>query len=84
MARPLDRNRQPTLMPSARTGLAPRLDLTALGDETPQFAGVFVVDLVNLIDAERADLSARSEASAPSSASAATTTAATWTAAESA
>jgi hypothetical protein len=77
MARPLDRHGQPTLVPRACSGLTARLDLPTLRQEPAQLAAVLIVHGVDLVDAERADFSARTE----SPASAATTTATTTTAA---
>jgi hypothetical protein len=44
----------------AVTALAARIDLAAIADEPTDAADVFVVDLLDLIDAERADLTSRS------------------------
>jgi len=40
--------------------LAARIDLAAVADEPPYATDVLVVDLLDLIDAERADLAPRS------------------------
>src|SRR5437773_8009362 len=57
-ARLLDRMRELTLMPRAAAGDPPRDDLAPLGDEVPQPAHVLVVDQVNPVRAELADLAA--------------------------
>jgi hypothetical protein len=44
----------------ARAAFAARIDLAAIADEPANTADVLVVDLLDLIDAERADLAARS------------------------
>src|SRR3954471_12760658 len=43
------------LVPGARAGLATRLDLAAVGNVATQLARVLVIDLVDLVDAERTD-----------------------------
>ena len=58
LARALDRDGQAALMARAGAGLAPRLDLAALGDVAPQLVRLLVVDVLDLVDAESADLAA--------------------------
>src|SRR6266545_1150837 len=61
MARPLDRLLQEALVPGAGPGDPPRQDLRALGDELLQQLHVLVVDVVDLVRAELADLAAAEE-----------------------
>ena len=59
MPRVLQRDGQPTLVLGAGAGLAARLDLGAVGQEAAQPHQVLVVDVVDLVDAELANLAAR-------------------------
>src|ERR1051325_9573351 len=54
-ARALDRALQLALMQRARAGDAARKNLAALGDELLERLHVFVVDVLDLLDAELAD-----------------------------
>ena len=58
MARALDRDRQLALMLGAVAGHAAGQDLAALGHEATQAGEVLVIDVLNLIYAELADLAA--------------------------
>ena len=53
------RGGQHPLMLRARSALAARIDLAPLADVPADAADVLVVDLLHLIDAERADLTTR-------------------------
>src|SRR5947209_13261649 len=64
IAGPLDGRSQPPLMGRAHAGQAARHDLAALGHELLQHANVFVVDIVDLLDTEPADLLPAEELSA--------------------
>jgi hypothetical protein len=55
----LERGGQHPLVLRAVTALAARIDLAAVADEPTDAADVFVIDLLDLIDAERADLTSR-------------------------
>src|SRR5688500_16847359 len=52
---PLERRREHALVSRARAGLPSRLDLATVGDVAAKTAGLFVVDVLDLVDAERAD-----------------------------
>jgi hypothetical protein len=56
--RPLHGTRYLALMAPARSGNPPRADLSALGDKAPQRRDVLVVDLVDVVAAVRARLTA--------------------------
>ena len=56
-------------MPGAGAGLAARLDLAALGDMATQARKVLVIDLLDPVHAEGANLSARAKAAAAAEAS---------------
>src|SRR5688572_31879320 len=58
LARPHDRRAQLALVHGARARDATRQDLGPLGDERHQELGVLVVDVVDLVRAELADLAA--------------------------
>src|SRR5215213_11166445 len=58
LARPHDRDTQPALMLRAGAGNPPRQHLAALGNEAAQQLDVLVVDVVDLVRAELADLAA--------------------------
>lgn len=58
MASALDSYAQATLVASARSGFAARLDLAALGQVAAQSRHVLIVDLLDVIDAEGANLAA--------------------------
>src|SRR5262249_27221415 len=58
LARALDRRLQFALVHRAGARDAPRQDLAALGDERPDQLHVLVVDVVDLVRAELADLAA--------------------------
>ena len=59
---------QRALMGGTGAGLAARLNLGAVGQETPQAPEILVVDLFDLVDAELADLATRGEFSAAAAA----------------
>jgi hypothetical protein len=56
MSRVLEGDAQSPLMARTRASLATRLDLTAIRKIAVQARDIFIVDLENMIDAERADL----------------------------
>ena len=62
VAGPLQGDGQHALVAGAGAGLAARLDLAAVGNVAAQLARVLVVDLVNLVDAERTDAPAAESA----------------------
>jgi hypothetical protein len=64
MACALDCRCQRTLVPGARAELPSRLDLAAFGNVPSQPGDVLVIDLVDVVDAERADLAPRHIAAA--------------------
>src|SRR5579872_2559237 len=64
LARPLDGGLKLALVHRARTGNPPRQDLAALGDERRDELRVLVVDVVDLVRAELADLAAAEERAA--------------------
>jgi hypothetical protein len=57
---PLQGRGQHALVLRARPALAAGIDLAAVADEPANPTDVLVVDLLDLIDAERADLASRS------------------------
>jgi hypothetical protein len=59
VARPLQGNGERPLVTSAGAGLAAGLDLAALREVAAQSGDVLVVDVADLIDAERTDFSTR-------------------------
>ena len=61
MAGALDSRGQVALMLGAGAGLTTRANLAALADEAAQLVSLLVVDGLDLIDAELADLGARLE-----------------------
>jgi hypothetical protein len=72
----LDGSCQGTLVFGADTGLAPGLDLPAVGHVSAEPIGILVVNELDVIDAEAADLSTAvvARSAAPAAESAATTT----------
>jgi hypothetical protein len=66
MAGVLQRDAQAALMLGAGAGLAARLDLGAVREVAAQATHVFVVDLADVFDTERADLAARAEVASAS------------------
>src|SRR5690348_15369078 len=56
VARLLDRFRQTTLMRRAHPGDTPGSNLASIADEGSQHAGVLIIDVVDLLDAEPAHL----------------------------
>lgn len=64
----LDCERKLALVPRACAGLAARLYLSALRNETAQLVWLLVVDVIDLVDAERADLATATTATATASA----------------
>jgi hypothetical protein len=69
----LQRNPQAALMARAGAGLASWLNLTAIGEIAVQARDIFIVDLDDMIDTERANLApAWSSASTSTEATAAT------------
>lgn len=68
MARALDRNRYRSLMLRTRPKFSPGLNLAALGKMPPQPGNVFVINFINLVEAESADLPARHESTATTAA----------------
>src|SRR4051812_30259893 len=64
LAGALDRRLQLALVLGAGSGNAPRQDLAALGDERPDQLHVLVVDVVDLVRAELADLAAAEQRAA--------------------
>ena len=56
-ARPLNGSRKGPLMPGAVARLAAGINLEPVGEISPQPAHVLVVDILNLVHAEGADLS---------------------------
>ena len=66
VARTLDGNRYLTLMFSAVAGNTAGQNLAALRNEATEFCHIFIVDMFDLVYAERADLSTRSSASVTS------------------
>jgi hypothetical protein len=61
IASPLDSGCQAALVRCAHAGETPRHDLAALGHELLQQPHVFVIDIVNFLDTELADLFAAKE-----------------------
>src|SRR4051812_5322458 len=55
-ARAFERRGERALMPRASAGYTPRQDLSAVADEPAQPRNLFVVDVVDLLDAKAADL----------------------------
>lgn len=55
MPGPLQREREHALVTRARAGFASRLDLAAVGNVAAELRGFFVVDGLDLVDAEGAD-----------------------------
>src|SRR5687768_18389245 len=64
LARPHDRHPQPALVLRAGAGNPPRQHLASLGDEAAQQLDVLVVDVVDLVRAELADLAAPEKSAA--------------------
>src|SRR5688572_17502912 len=64
LARPHDRHPQPALMLRTGAGNPPRQHLATLGDEAGQQLDVLVVDVVDLVRAELADLAPAEESAA--------------------
>jgi hypothetical protein len=58
VARALQRGGQHALVLRARAALAPRVDLAAVADVAANATDLLEVDLLDLVDAERADLAA--------------------------
>ncbi len=80
MAGTLDGDRQRALVLGAGTGLAPRLDLAALGNVAADPGDVLVVDIADVVRAEGADLAtAKAAAASTAAARAAVPIAATTT-----
>ncbi len=78
MTRALDGDRQRALVAGAGAKLAARLDLATLGEVAAHARDVLVIDLADVVGAERANLTTRAEAAtaatAPAAASAARAT----------
>jgi hypothetical protein len=69
MSGPLDRDGHGPLVPGTGAEFAARFDLATLGDVAPEPPDVFVINFIDVIDTECADLAARPE---PAAATAAT------------
>jgi len=66
----LDGDRQRALVSCARAELAARLDLAALGKVAAHARDVLVIDFINVVGAERADLATRAETATATTATA--------------
>lgn len=73
VACPLQRDCQHALVARARSSFAARINLSPIGKVAPKKIDVFVVDMINMVDCEVANLASRNITTAPSSAPSTTT-----------